>query len=67
MIKYYEVGNAIASIERTSSGCFHTIIIEGGRRFEWMFLSELGALKEIISYGEVDADDFEDRAAEVTA
>lgn len=61
MKKYYEVGYHKASIERTSSGYFATDVkdISTGIHYENLFSNEVEALREILSYAEIDEDEFD--------
>ena len=57
MKKYYELGYRTASLEKTSSGYFKTVVVDNGTEFENLFSTEVAALRELISYCEIDAPD----------
>lgn len=60
MAKYYDIGDGIKfRLERTSSGYFQLTTVEGGMYLNHMFSTEVEALREIISYAEIDKEDFE--------
>ena len=63
MKKYYNLGGVVASIERTSSDYFKTVVVEDsleGKKLVWeqMHSTEADALKEILSYAEIEEEDF---------
>ena len=66
MIKYYDIGGGYKfSLEKTTSGYFKlNEVIPIGRgmkmKVDHMFSNELEALKEILSFAEIEKDDFED-------
>ena len=60
MAKYYDTGNAKFKMERTNSGYFHLTTLIDGMKFDHMFSTAEGAYEEILSYAEIDSDDFED-------
>ena len=61
MKKYYDLGWIKASIERTSSGYFETVVkeIDTGDEFKSLHATMKSAFLEIMSYCEIDEWDFE--------
>ena len=62
MMKFYEVGWHKASIQRMQTGVYETVIrdTQTGMAMRFLFKSEVEALREILSYAEIDQDDFEE-------
>lgn len=61
MKKYYELGRYTASIEKTSSGYYIVTVKEDGIEYEkWMLSDKAKALEEILSFAEMDEDDWEE-------
>ena len=57
-MKYYDLGNIKASIERTSSGYFEVYVKEKDKDciFYSVHSTEAEALREILSYCEIEAE-----------
>ena len=53
-MKYYDLGNIKASIERTDSGYFKVCVKDKDYIFHTMHSTEAEALREILSYCETD-------------
>lgn len=53
MKKYYEVGQAECSIEKTTSGYYEVIVNDSGNEYKYLFSTKEKALEEILSYAEV--------------
>lgn len=58
MTKYYDFGTYKASIEKQAENYWFVTIKEKGTEYKYGFNSEAKALTEIVSYSEIEAEDF---------
>lgn len=63
-MKYYDIGNVQASVQKLKDNLFEVQIVQldnSHARFRYFFNDLGSALKEILSYAEIDKDDFDVR------
>lgn len=58
VVKYFDVGNARFKVVRTSSGYYQLTVKDAGGEVDYMFSNIAECLAEIVSYSEIDADDY---------
>lgn len=58
MTKYYDLGYIKASITKEREDRFLVTIKEGNTEYKYVFKSEVKAYLEILSYTEINEDDF---------
>lgn len=60
MTKYYDLGEQSFKLEKTSSGYFNLTERVSGNEYIFMFSTEVEALREIVSFAEIDEEDYEE-------